>query len=85
MGLVILRDLHFIQIFIDVIKSETLTFQSDKDLSSYQTITLLLQSERLNQARVTPVTTTVYLSRLPNSTELTIITHYSNHHPSQSP
>ena len=29
MGLVILRDLHFIHIFIDVIKSETLTFQSD--------------------------------------------------------
>ena len=43
--------LHFIYIFVDAIKSELLplTFQSDcEDLSSYQTITLLLQSERLN-------------------------------------
>ena len=43
--------LHFIYIFVDAIKSELLplTFQSDcEDLSSYQTITLILQSERLN-------------------------------------
>ena len=70
MKLVLLRDLHFICIFIDAIKSEllTLTFQSDIVFTSYQIITLLLQSERLNQLRVTPLNTTVYLSHLPNLT-----------------
>ena len=52
---------------MDAIKSEllTLTFQSDcEDLSSYQSITLLLQSERLNKLRFTPLLTTVHLSYL---------------------
>ena len=39
-----------------------------EDLSSYQTITLLLQSERLNKLRFTPLSTTVYLSHLTSST-----------------
>ena len=67
MRLVVLRYLHFICIFMDAIKSEllTLTFESDlKDLSLYQTITLLLQRERLNKLRFTPQTSTVYLSHL---------------------
>ena len=39
-----------------------------KDLSSCQTITLLLQSERLNKLRFTPLPTTGYLSHLPSPT-----------------
>ena len=71
MKLLLLRDLHFIPIFIDIIKSEllTYTFQSDihcENLNSYQTITLLFQSERLNQLKLTPLATTVYPSHLPN-------------------
>ena len=68
MRLVLLRYLHFICIFMDAFKSEllTLTFQSDcEDLSSYQSITLLLQSERLNKLRFTPLATTVYVSITP--------------------
>ena len=56
---------------MDEIKSEllTLTFQSDcEDVSSYQTITLLLESERLNKLRFTPLATTVYLSHPPSPT-----------------
>ena len=63
------RYLHFICIFMDVIKSEllTLTFESDgQDLSSYQIITLLLQSERLNKLRFAPSVTTVSLSHQPS-------------------
>ena len=37
-----------------------------ENLSSYQTITLLLQIERLNQLTLTPLVTTVYLWQLPN-------------------
>ena len=68
MGLILLRYLHFICIFMDEIKSEllTLTFQSDcEDVSSYQTITLLSQRERLSKLRFTPLATTVYLSHPP--------------------
>ena len=39
-----------------------------EDSSSYQTITLLLQSERLNKLRFTRLPTTVYLSQLPRPT-----------------
>ena len=39
-----------------------------EDLSSYQTITLLLQRERLKKLRFTPLSTTVYLSHLTSST-----------------
>ena len=66
MRLALLRYLDFICIFMDGIKSEllTLTFQSDCEyLSSYQTITLLLQSERLKKLRFV---TTVYLSYQPS-------------------
>ena len=72
--LVLLGDLHFICIFIDAVKLQLLTFISKwhcEDLSSYQTITLLLQSERLNKVRLTPVSTTIYLSYLPNPTPTT--------------
>ena len=69
MALDILRYFHYICIFFYVINSEllTLTFQSDimKFLSSYQSITLLLQSKRLAKLRYTPLPTTVYLSDLP--------------------
>ena len=66
----LLRDLQFICIFIDPIKSEllTLTFWHFEDLSSYQTITLLLQSQHLNKLRLAMLATTVYLSQLPNPT-----------------
>ena len=37
-----------------------------EDLSSYQTTTFLLHTERLNQLRLIPPATTVYLSHLPN-------------------
>ena len=37
-----------------------------EDLSSYQTTTFLLHTERLNQLRLIPLATTVYLSHLPN-------------------
>ena len=53
--LVFLRDLHFIFIFIDAKKSELKKVDFDiskghcEDLSSYQTITFLLQSEQLNR------------------------------------
>ena len=43
-----------------------------EDLSSYQTTTFLLHSERLNQLRLIPLATTVYLSHLPNL--------FSSHH-----
>ena len=70
MRLVLIRDFHFICIFIDAIKLEllTLTFQSAicEDLNSHQTITLLLQSKRLNQLK--PLATIVYKSHLPNPT-----------------
>ena len=65
MRLAFLRYLHFMCIFMYAIKSEllTLTFQSDcEDLSSYQAITLLLLSERLNKLRFTLLVTTAYLS-----------------------
>ena len=39
-----------------------------EDLSSYQTITLLLQSERLGKLRSTSLPTTVHLSHLPSPT-----------------
>ena len=71
MRLVLLRYLHFICILMEAFKSEllTLTFQSDcKDLSLYQTITFLLQSERLNKLRFTPLATTVHLSHSPSPT-----------------
>ena len=71
MRLVLLRYLHFICIFMDAIKSEllTFTFQSGyEDLGSYHTITLLLQSKRLNKLRFTSLTTTVYLSHPPSPT-----------------
>ena len=51
---------------MDPVKSEllTLTFQSDcENVSSYQTMTLLLQSERINKLRFTPLAITVYLSQ----------------------
>ena len=65
MSLVLLKYLHFICIFMDPIKSEslTLTYQSHwEDLSSYQTITRLLQSQGLKKIPFTPLATTVYLS-----------------------
>ena len=71
MRLVLLIYLFFVCIFMDTIKSEllTLTFQSDcEDWSSYQTTTLLLQSERLNKLRFTLLATTVYLSHPPSLT-----------------
>ena len=39
-----------------------------EDLNSYETNTLLLQRERLNQLRLTPLATTFYISHLPNPT-----------------
>ena len=63
MRLVLFRDLHFIFIFIDAIKSVIdfdISMRHCEDLSSYQTIILLLQSERLNQLRLTPLAITVY-------------------------
>ena len=39
-----------------------------EDSSSYQTIILLLQSEHFNQLKLTPITTTIYLSHLPYPT-----------------
>ena len=60
MRLVLLRYLHFICIFVDAVKSEllTLTFQSDcEDLNLYQTITILLQSERSNKLIFIPLAT----------------------------
>ena len=49
----------------------TLTFQIDcKNVRSYQTISLLLQRERLNKLRFTPLATTVYLSHLPTPTNI---------------
>ena len=71
MRLFLLRYLHFTRTFIDAIKSEllTLTFQSDcEDLSSYQAISRLLQSERLKKLRFTPLATTVCLSHPPSPT-----------------
>ena len=67
MRLVLLRDLHFTWVFMDVFKSELLTFifQSE-NLSSYQTVIFLLPSERLNQLTLTQLVTTVYLSHLSN-------------------
>ena len=41
-----------------------------EDLSSYQTITFILQNKCLNQLRFTPLNTTVFLSQLPNSTHI---------------
>ena len=69
MTFVLLRDFHFICIFTDAIKK----FQSDwlcGDLSTYQDIILLLQSEQLNPLRVTPLATTAYLSHLFNPTPI---------------
>ena len=71
MRLVLLRDLHFICIFIDAIKLELLIDISKlhcEDLSSHQTITLLLQSERLNQLRLTLLANIVYIACLSNPT-----------------
>ena len=67
MRLVLLRDLHFTWVFMDVFKSELLTFifQSE-NLSSYQTVIFLLPSERLNQLTLTQLVPTVYLSHLSN-------------------
>ena len=67
MRLVLVRDLHFTWVFMDVFKSELLTFifQSE-NLSSYQTVIFLLPSERLNQLTLTQLVTTVYLSHLSN-------------------
>ena len=80
MRLVLLRYLHFICISMDAMKSELLTFQSDcEDLSSYETIILLLESEHLNKLRFTSLTTTVYLSHLPSPTSSRNLT--SNHFP----
>ena len=70
MRLILLRDLDFICIFIDAIKLEllTLTFQSDiVKIWAHIKLPLLLQSDRLNRLRVTPLATTVYLSHQPNS------------------
>ena len=79
MRLALLRDLHFTCIFIDAIKSELLTLKFQSDIvrisSSYQTITLLLQSEHLNQLKWTPLATTIYLLHLANPT-------HSHHLPS---
>ena len=77
MRLVLLRDLHFTWVFMDVFKSELLTFifQSE-NLSSYQTVIFLLPSERLNQLTLTQLVTTVYLSHLSN---LPLATAYPPH------
>ena len=55
--------------FIDAIKLKllTLTFQSDI-VRIWGHIKLQLPSERLNQLKLTPIATTVYLSHLPNPT-----------------
>ena len=55
--------------FIDAVKSKllTLTFKSDI-VRIWAHIKLQLQSERLNQLKLTPIATTVYLSHLPNPT-----------------
>ena len=69
MRLILLRDLDFICIFIDAIKLELLTliFQSDiVRIWTYIKLPLLLQSDRLNQLRVTPLAITVYLSHQTN-------------------
>ena len=66
--LVLPRYLHFICIFMHAIKSELLNLRFQWDLSSYQTITLLLKCERLKKQRFALLPTTVYLSHLPNPT-----------------
>ena len=72
MTLVLLRDLHFICIFLMQLNESYWLFGISnlhcEDLSSYQTITHQLQNEHLNQLRLTPLDTTVYLSQLPNPT-----------------
>ena len=68
MGLALLRDLHSICIFIAAIKLLDISKWHCEDLNSYQTITFLLQTKRLNQLTLTPLTTTVYLSHLSNPT-----------------
>ena len=72
MRLVLLRHLHFIWIlfvflWIQLRRSDWLGHFSEA-LSSYETATLLLKSERLNKQRFTLLPTTVYLSYLPNRT-----------------
>ena len=65
MRLVLLTDLHFMCIFIGAVKSELLTSHFKvtlEDLTSYQIITLLLQSEQLT---LTLLVTTVYLYTYP--------------------
>ena len=65
-----LRYLDFICIFMDAIKSELLTFIFQSDIVriwAHETVTLLLQSERLNKLRFTPPTHQC-LSHLPSPT-----------------
>ena len=68
-GLLLLRDLPFIFIFIDAIKSEllTLTFQSgimaSESISKYHPCYF-----KVNQLRLTPLDTTVFLSHLISTT-----------------
>ena len=64
----------FYLIFINVVKTELLTFifQSDsvRFLALIITVTFLLQSEQLFQLIVTQLVTTVYLSHLSNPTPI---------------
>ena len=64
MRLVLLRDLQFICIFTDAIKSALLnvTFQSDIVRIWAHVKLSPLQSERLNQLGLSPLATIVYLS-----------------------
>ena len=70
--LLLLRDLRFFSIFIAAINSEllTLAFQSGivRIWAHIKLSLFLLQSERLNQLKLTPLTITVYLSHLPYPT-----------------
>ena len=72
MRLHLLKDLYFISIFIDAIKSELLTYTFQSDIvriwAHIKLSAFLLQSERVNQLKLTPLATTVYLSHLPNPT-----------------
>ena len=67
-----LRSIYLQLLIIEVVfrsKSELLTCTFNSDfVSSYQTITLLWQSEHLNQLKLMPLVTTVYLSLLLNPT-----------------
>ena len=68
-GLCSIRIFFFLSFFFFFLfLSVTIHKRASKYLSSYQTITLLLQSERLYQLRLKLLATIVYLPHLPNTT-----------------